>query len=84
MTPKKTRRKEIKQYLKGPLTVSLADGVLTLSLTTRIFKEAGSVKPGEILAVLVESFGLPVRVAEADIHRTALTGGGKDLIDLVG
>ncbi len=84
VTPKKTRRKEIKQYLKGPLTVSLADGVLTLSLTTRIFKEAGSVKPGEILAVLVESFGLPVRVAEADIHRTALTGGGKDLIDLVG
>ena len=84
VTPKKTRRKEIKQYLKGPLTVSLADGVLTLSLTTCIFKEAGSVKPGEILAVLVESFGLPVRVAEADIHRTALTGGGKDLIDLVG
>ncbi len=84
VTPKKTRRKEIKQYLKGPLAVSLADGVLTLSLTTRIFKEAGSVKPGEILAVLIESFGLPVRVAEADIHRTALTGGGKDLIDLVG
>ena len=84
VTPKKTRRKEIKQYLKGPLTVSLADSVLTLSLTTRIFKEAGSVKPSEILAVLVESFGLPVRVAEADIHRTALTGGGKDLIDLVG
>ena len=38
----------------------------------------------EILAVLADEFGLPVAVSEADIHRTALTGRGRDLIDLVG
>ena len=53
-------------------------------LTTRILRDAGSVKPGEILAVLADEFGLPVAVSEADIHRTALTGRGRDLIDLVG
>ena len=84
VTPKKTRKKEIKQYLGGPLQAAIADGVLTLTLTTRILRDAGSVKPGEILAVLADEFGLPVAVSEADIHRTALTGRGRDLIDLVG
>ena len=78
------RKKEIKQYLGGPLQAAIADGVLTLTLTTRILRDAGSVKPGEILAVLADEFGLPVAVSEADIHRTALTGRGRDLIDLVG
>ncbi|MGN0957900.1 MAG: TIGR03936 family radical SAM-associated protein, partial [Selenomonas bovis] len=84
VTPKKTRKKEIKQYLGGPLQAAIADDVLTLMLTTRILRDAGSVKPGEILAVLADEFGLPVAVSEADIHRTALTGRGRDLIDLVG
>lgn len=84
VTPKKTRKKEIKQYLSGPLQAAIADGALTLTLTTRILRDAGSVKPGEILAVLADEFGLPVAVSEADIHRTALTGHGRDLIDLVG
>ena len=84
VTPKKTRKKEIKQYLSGPLQAAIADGALTLTLTTRILRDAGSVKPGEILAVLADEFGLPVAVSEADIHRTALTGRGRDLIDLVG
>ena len=78
------RKKEIKQYLSGPLQAAIADGALTLTLTTRILRDAGSVKPGEILAVLADEFGLPVAVSEADIHRTALTGHGRDLIDLVG
>ena len=84
VTPKKTRKKEIKQYLSGPLQAAIVDGALTLTLTTRILRDAGSVKPGEILAVLADEFGLPVAVSEADIHRTALTGHGRDLIDLVG
>ena len=83
VTPKKTRTKEIKHFLTGDIESHIEAGTLQLSLTTKIIKEQGSVKPGEILAVLVEKFHLPITLAEADIHRTALTGGGRDLIDLV-
>ena len=80
VTPKKTRTKEIKKYLAKPLHATVESGTLTMHVATKILSTDGSVKPGEILLVLAEQFGLPVKVEEADIHRTALTGKGKDLV----
>ena len=51
-----------------------------MDIATKILGSTGSVKPGEILETLAKEFGLPIKVAEADIHRTSLTGKRKDLI----
>lgn len=83
VTPKKTRTKEIKHYLLQPISFQFKDEMMRLSLSTKITREQGSVKPAEILEVLIEKFGLPAKVAEADIHRTSLTSRGRDLIELV-
>lgn len=80
VTPKKTRTKDIKTYLMAPLRATMDHGMLDMQLSTKILEQSGSVKPGEILETLAKEFGLPVRVAEADIHRTSLTGKGKDLV----
>ncbi|WP_294158022.1 TIGR03960 family B12-binding radical SAM protein [uncultured Selenomonas sp.] len=81
VTPKKTRTKEIKNYLTAPLHANIQDHMLEMKLSTKILESTGSVKPGEILETLAKQFALPINVAEADIHRTSLTGKGKDLID---
>lgn len=81
VTPKKTREIEAKQYIRNV-------GILTegeqLRLTMHIkITPSGSIKPGEILALLKEQFGLPVQPEQAKIHRSALLGQGKSLLDLV-
>ena len=80
VTPKKTRTKDIKTYLTTPLRATIENGVLEMHLSTKILESTGSVKPGEILETLAKEFHLPIVVAEADIHRTSLTGKGKDLV----
>ena len=51
-----------------------------MDIATKILGTTGSVKPGEILETLAKEFAMPITVAEADIHRIALLGKGKDLI----
>lgn len=80
VTPKKTRTKDIKKFLGAPLQATIANGVLQVDIATKILGSTGSVKPSEILETLATQFGLPIKVAEADIHRTSLTGKRKDLI----
>ena len=81
VTPKKTRTKEIKQYLARPLVLQFREESLQLTMEIRI-ASSGSVKPGEILQVLKEQFGLDIHEEQAGIHRTALLGRGKPLIEL--
>ena len=80
VTPKKTRTKDIKKFLGAPLTASIEGGTLAMDIATKILGTTGSVKPGEILETLAKEFAMPITVAEADIHRIALLGKGKDLI----
>ena len=65
---------------EGPVVVKFAESEERVGCG---IKEDGIVVNAAV-AVLADEFGLPVAVAEADIHRTALTGRGRDLIDLVG
>ena len=44
---------------------------------------SGSLKPGEVIELLVQDFGLAVEPKEAQIHRTALLAGGRDLFALI-
>lgn len=81
VTPKKTREIEVKQYIRK--VGILGEGAeLRLSMQIKI-TPSGSIKPGEILEILTESFQLPVDARKATIHRSALLGQGKPLIELV-
>ena len=82
VTPKKTREIEIKQYIASPLQGEVQDGKLRLSLDI-VITQSGSIKPGEILAILQKEFSLPVEESQALIYRRALLGSGRPLIDLV-
>ena len=73
VTPKKTRTKNIKDYLSAPLNVSLSDNVFSFTVKIAAAPD-GSIKPSEILSCLVADFGLPVAANEAKICRTALCG----------
>ncbi len=79
-TPKKTREIEVRQYMLGPVRAEnpVPDRV-KLTMDIRI-TPGGSVKPQEILTLLRESFGCPVREEEALVHRSALRSGGKSLL----
>ncbi len=81
VTPKKVRTKEIKQYMGEALSVEAGDGKLQIGMQIKI-TSAGSVKPGEILFLLRDRFGLDIHEEQADIRRTALLGRGKPLIEL--
>ncbi len=73
-TPKGRREIDIKEYLAEPVMVkSLQDNPrqITISLSIKIMPN-GSVKPVEVLAALIESFGLPVDKDAALIHRSGL------------
>ncbi len=82
VTPKKRREIEVKQYVSTPMEAVVADGELVLSMEIAI-TSTGSVKPGEILELLAEQFGLAVKPAQARIHRKALMGRGKNLLELM-
>ncbi len=80
VTPKKRREIEIKQYMAKPVEAVPEQGGLKLLMEIRI-TPTGSVKPGEVLALLQERFGLQVDGRQARIHRTALSGNGRNLME---
>ncbi|HBT79080.1 MAG TPA: TIGR03960 family B12-binding radical SAM protein [Selenomonas sp.] len=82
VTPKKKREIETKQYMLQPVSITQGEGELVLHMDIRI-TQAGSVKPLEVLHVIVEQFGLAAQPAQALITRNGLFGQGKTLIDLV-
>lgn len=83
ITPKKKQTKEVKAYLERPLSMEFQEGELRLFMEIRI-TESGSVKPGEILTLLRERYGLDIKEHQANIHRTALLGRGKTLLGDMG
>jgi len=82
ITPKKKRDIELKKFMKKAVDAVQQGDLLVLSLAIAI-TDSGSVKPSEVIAALVEQFGLPVRAAEAKIVRTAMLSQGKRLVELV-
>ncbi len=82
VTPKKTREIETKQYMKGNIRLQ-ADGQKSKLLMDIIITQSGSIKPGEILHILQQNFGMPVEEHQALIVRRALLGHGKPLIELI-
>ena len=82
VTPKKTREIEVKQYMQGKAAIHTADSSVHLLLRIRI-TSSGSIKPGEILALLCHDFGLPVQEPLAVIHRQALLSKGKTPMELI-
>lgn len=82
VTPKKKRDIELKAYMKKPVEVSVEGDMLVLDIDIAI-TDSGSVKPIEVIGALVEQFGLPAKVAEAKICRTAMLSDGKRLVELV-
>ncbi len=81
VTPKKRRELEAKKYIAEPVTLQLAAGELLIRFGVRIFPD-GSLKPSEVLSLLVERFDLPADVTTAQINRVALLSGGKNLLDV--
>lgn len=82
VTPKKVRDIETKQYMLSPVAAGMSGDQLKLTMHIAI-TQAGSIKPGEILEVLVNRYSLPGDIGKALINRKCLRGMGKDLIDLV-
>lgn len=73
-TPKGRREIDIKEYLAEPVAIKpLLDSSqqVTMYLSIKIMPN-GSVKPAEVLAAMIEGFGLPVDKDSALIHRTGL------------
>ncbi|SHK50894.1 radical SAM-linked protein/radical SAM family uncharacterized protein [Selenomonas ruminantium] len=82
VTPKKKREIELKKFMKKPVQLEVIDDKLKLAIDIAI-TDSGSVKPSEVISVLVEQFDLPVKAAEAKITRTAMLSNGKRLVELV-
>lgn len=83
VTPKARKTMDLKTYLVEGTSVSPAPEGALLHMKIRI-APTGSVKPGEVIRVLRESFGAPVDEARAVICRTALTARGKSPLALCG
>lgn len=81
VTPKRTKDIDVKQYLAKQVKVAMQGDRLKISMDI-IITPTGSVKPQEILELMVTEYGLPTQVMESLINRKALKGRGKPLIDL--
>lgn len=82
VTPKTDKQIETKQYMLQPVKLSMAGDLLKLNMDIAI-TQTGSVKPGEVLELLVREYGLPGILGRVLIRRTAMKGQGKPLIELV-
>lgn len=82
VTPKTDKQIETKQYMLQPVKLSMAGNMLKLYMDIAI-TQTGSVKPGEVLELLVREYGLPGILGRVLIRRTAMKGQGKPLIELV-
>lgn len=81
VTPKSKKEIEIKRYMHAPVAVERQDETALLKMKIEI-TPSGSVKPGEVMRVLIAQFGLPVREAEFLIHRKGLYAAGKSPMEL--
>ena len=79
-TPKKSRMIETKAYVKTPVSFQLENGRLVFWMNLVVTPQ-GSVKPIEILSVMVRDFDLPVDPNEAYVTRTGLFADGAALMD---
>lgn len=70
-TPKGTREIDIKEFVAVSPMFRVVDDQITLKLTLHI-KSTGSVKPTDVLDVLVTDYGLPGDVRQAVINRIGL------------
>ncbi|MBQ9365435.1 MAG: TIGR03960 family B12-binding radical SAM protein [Schwartzia sp.] len=75
--PKKKREIDVKKYVRD-IEYTINDGVLLLEVSITI-TPTGSVKPGEIIEVLVKEFDLPCDRNMALIERKALLSVGRPL-----
>jgi radical SAM-linked protein len=81
-TPKKTRDIEVKQYVAEDVALETDGDAARLTMKIRI-TPTGSVKPGEVLSLLVDRFGFPGDGKAAGLCRRSLTGRGKSLLEIV-
>lgn len=79
--PKKTREVDAKAYLKEIRAEK--EGAELLLFIAIAVTPAGSLKPGEAVELLARDFGLAVEPKKAEICRTALLSGGRDLFALI-
>lgn len=76
-SPKKGKKEiEIKQYMQMPIQIICLKDHIVLGLEIKI-TPTGSIKPSEVLKVLVEQFAMPICETEALVHRTGLYCAGK-------
>ena len=80
ITPKKKRTIETKAYVKTPVSYAWENGRLTFWMNLVVTPQ-GSVKPIEVLSVMVQDFELPIDPNEAYVTRTGLFADGVALID---
>ena len=79
-TPKESRTIETKAYVKTPVSFQLENGRLVFWMNLVVTPQ-GSVKPIEVLSVIVRDFDLPVDPNEAYVTRTGLFADGAALMD---
>ncbi len=82
VTPKKQRDIETKKFLLRPLQLKIDGAEISLDMDISVTKQ-GSVKPIEILTLLVDRFGLSVRPEQARITRTGLFSKGRTLMETI-
>ncbi|MBP2625981.1 MAG: hypothetical protein H6Q68_692 [Firmicutes bacterium] len=70
-TPKGRKEIEVKQYIARPIIAIQQDSLVKLAIDIKI-TQTGSIKPGEILELLVDMFELAVDRDRALINRTGL------------
>ena len=80
VTPKKSRTIETKAYIKTPVSFQMENGRLIFWMNLVVTPQ-GSVKPIEILSLMVRDFDLPVDPNEAYVTRIGLFADGIALID---
>lgn len=68
---KGTKEIEVKEYLAQDISFQQTGQEVELLLNIKI-KPTGSIKPGEVLAALINSYDIPVDAALAVIHRQGL------------
>ncbi len=79
ITPKKTRTKDIKEYMAAPLKVDIEGNLLTIGAAIKL-KAEGSIKPSEILKVLNEQFNAGIDATKAEIYREEILTMGKPIM----
>lgn len=79
-TPKSKKEIETKQYMNEPVMVQLDDNKIEFSIVIKI-TPSGSIKPGEVIKVMIEKFDLPINQNDILIHRKGLYSQGKTPIE---